>query len=456
MFHSRSASRLRRLAIRCLFTAATLGCASIAQADRLGDYQSITPAIAFDNAANRGLAVYEHDGRIWGHTVDTEGRVIAGTQVRLFPADGNSTARYHQPAIVFKRPQNRYYIAATRTTRMTLNGSSYQAADGIEVLALDRNFARLATQVVGSPGMRPFARIAVGELRPGLAADGLNDADCCVGLTWTDARDSVSNQVYMTNFDPALQTRVTPIVAVAAGANYATDATIAYDETRDRYAIAYNKCNIVGAYCGVGAITMNAWNFGNTRALPLLVRGTRIPSRPSIAYVRGAGSAGDGRYVLAWNWQEGAARGVGVNLLRDTGTALTSVSALDSLSYGGGWLSNTIARANPRVISLEDARRAIELDPRFQPGQLYAGQALLRQGQLDEAESCFRQMLEVDPHSADAVRYLGRVCQLRRDFAGALEAYRRAEALLPAGDPRLGALKRWIELARAQQTAGDR
>ena len=102
--------------------------------------------------------------------------------------------------------------------------------------------------------------------------------------------------------------------------------------------------------------------------------------------------------------------------------------------------------------ALEDARQAIELDPRYLPGQLCAGQALLQQKQLDAAEGCFRQMLEVAPEDADAVRFLGRVCQLRGDFTGALEAYRRAEALLPAGDPRAGTLRRWVELARVGQT----
>lgn len=358
MFHSRFPSRLRRAAFRCLLACAALACAGAARADVLGTYQSFTPAIAFDPGTQRGLAVYEQYGRIWGRQVDAEGRVIPGTAVQLFPR-GADNARYRDPAILFKRPQNRYYVAAVRRTPREFLGQTYLSADGIELAALDRDVGLLAVQTIRTPGQGSFPTITEGERRPALSADTLNDASCCVSLFWTDARGGAANRLYAANFDPLLQGGTPAVMTLDAQANYATDVAVAYDPSLDRYGIAYNACNVVGAYCGTAVLGLNAWNFGAPRRMSLLVRGSRIPTRPAIAHVLRPGGTPEHRFVVAWNWREGSASGVGVNLVQDTGSALVSRNALPSLSYTAGLLSNTVARSNPRVISLEDGRRAL-------------------------------------------------------------------------------------------------
>lgn len=338
-------------------------CSATAQAaEPLGLYGSRTPAIAFDPTNNRGLAIYEYGGRIYGYTVDAEGRPVPGSQRTIFPEVLSSSYRYRDPSIVFKAPQNRYYIAASRSFRSTVNfpdgAQTYQTADGIELAAFDAGFARVASRHVGTPGQRPIAFVTEGERRPSLAADTFGDASCCIALAWTDAR--ATDQVYVAQFSPSLGDGFRPIQSFPAGATYATDASLTYDRQRDRFAVAYNACNREGIYCAVRMLSVGAVGLDGRRDVALARLANGAPTRPSLVFVPGAGTAA-GRYVLAWNWVDGASTGVGVNLVQDSGSALTQAPLLPNVGFvsggvGAPWFG-VFARANPRLVGLGDGRR---------------------------------------------------------------------------------------------------
>ena len=96
-------------------------------------------------------------------------------------------------------------------------------------------------------------------------------------------------------------------------------------------------------------------SLSSSRAAPR--RSVLLPSRNRSPIVSRSNVTHPGTYGCAMSTFR--ASGVGVNLVQDTGSALVSRNALPSLSYTSGLVSNTVARSNPRVISLEDGRRAL-------------------------------------------------------------------------------------------------
>ena len=93
--------------------------------------------------------------------------------------------------------------------------------------------------------------------------------------------------------------------------------------------------------------------------------------------------------------------------------------------------------------------RAVRLQPRYPPARLRQGDALVRQGLLEEARSAYEQALELDPAFAMAHRNLGQTLLALEDVSGALRHLERAAAL----DPRDGVVA--ASLANAYWRAGD-
>jgi len=102
---------------------------------------------------------------------------------------------------------------------------------------------------------------------------------------------------------------------------------------------------------------------------------------------------------------------------------------------------------------------AIRLQPRFPPARLRAGDALVRQGLLEEARAAYAEAVALDPEFAMAHRNLGQTLLALDDVDGALEHLERAAALDPGDGVTAGSLTQayWRagNAARAEESAAE-
>lgn len=287
--------------IRAAFAAVLCCLASVAMADPVGRYGARTPTVAFDPIADRGLVVYEDGGRIYGKFVDSAGRSAAGGEFQIFPRSLSGVSRYRDPAIVFKSPQNRFYIAARQSypSRFNLPDGPvvFDTADGIAVTAFDAAGARLFDRTLYTPGFLRSPFTVDAEARPALAADDFADANCCVAVAWEDPR--VPDRIVLSRLSPNLDLHdATPqLVPTPTGA--VSGLVAVYERPRDRFVFAYDGCTASGRACN-GFVTGIA-ALGAPAPLHLLLpkpaNPTPNPVAPAIAYVPQSR-----RYVLTWRW----------------------------------------------------------------------------------------------------------------------------------------------------------
>jgi tetratricopeptide (TPR) repeat protein len=90
----------------------------------------------------------------------------------------------------------------------------------------------------------------------------------------------------------------------------------------------------------------------------------------------------------------------------------------------------TLVQGDPPA-ALEKFQRAVVLRPDFPPLRLRLGETLFEQGQIDEAETQFHQVLEQNPNDPRVHMDLGRVAFSREDWPGALDHFQRAESRFP-------------------------
>lgn len=262
-----------------------------AYADPIAALGARTPAIAIDPVLDRGMIVYEDGGRIYGKFVDNAGHGIDGDFLVL-PVNPASNLKYKDPAIVFKTPQNRFYIAARQSFSSEYNLPSgrivFDTAAGITVTAYDAAGTRLATRTLFTPGFLSNPLIENAEARPAIAVDSIADASCCVAVAWEDAR--APTQMHLMRLSPDLALFDAAPRAIATPAGNVTSLSATYNRIRDRFAFAYDGCSSPGRGCNAFITALPAVLDGAERSLSLPVRplSTRNYGYPSIAYVPGS------------------------------------------------------------------------------------------------------------------------------------------------------------------------
>ena len=265
--------------------------ATNAHADPIAALGARTPAIAIDPVLDRGMIVYEDGGRIYGKFVDNAGHGIDGDFLVL-PVNPASNLKYKDPAIVFKTPQNRFYIAARQSFSSEFNLPSgpivFDTADGIAVTAYDAAGTRLATRTLFTPGFLRNALTENAEARPAIAVDTIADASCCVAVAWEDAR--APTQLHLMRLSPDLALFDAAPRAIATSAGNVTSLSATYNRRRDRFAFAYDGCSSPGRGCNTFITALPALLDGAERSLSLPERtlSTRSYGYPSIAYVPGS------------------------------------------------------------------------------------------------------------------------------------------------------------------------
>lgn len=296
--------------------------ATHAQADTIAGYGARTPAIAIDPTLDRGLAVYEHGGRIYGTFVDNAGHSVAGSEFLVFPLSPTSSSKYKDPVIVFKSQQRRFYIAARQSypSRFNLPDGPLviDTADGIAVTAYDALGARVSTRTLYTPGLprNPFTTDA--EARPTIVADWFAYNGCCVVVAWEDARAPGGLHMARHNADLGLLSGDPRSLATPAARVSNLSAT--YDTNRARFLFAYDACTTAGRNCAPHVLSARiTGTIGDIThlALPAKPGLAGDPSFPSIAWVPLAN-----QQVVAWNWRTNALPGVPAG----RGTAVSMVS----------------------------------------------------------------------------------------------------------------------------------
>lgn len=301
--------------IHALFRAALgavlCGFALGAQADPVGAYGAHTPAVAFDPVADRGLVVYESGGRIYGKFVDNLGHSAVGGEFLVFPQLPSSPSKYRDPAIVFKTPQNRFYVVARQSYPSRFNLPSgpvtFDTADGIAVTAFDAAGTRLASRTLYTPGFLRSALVTDAEARPAVAADDYSDTHCCVAVAWEDPR--VPDRILLSRLSPDLGLYDGTPQQVASAAERVDTLSAIYERDHDRFAFAYDGCTLSGRNCNgfvTGIAAMGAPSPLHTM-LPKPAGAMPDAVGPAIANVPGAH-----RYVLAWQWRTSSASGTAV------------------------------------------------------------------------------------------------------------------------------------------------
>jgi hypothetical protein len=263
-----------------------------AHADPIAALGARTPAIAIDPVQDRGMIVYEDGGRIYGKFVDNAGRSAAGSDFLVLPVNPASDLKYKDPAIVFKTPQNRFYIAARQSFSSQYNLPSgpivFDTADGIAVTAYDAAGTRLATRTLFTPGLLRNPLTENAEARPAIAVDTIADASCCVAVAWEDPR--APTQLHLMRLSPDLALFDAAPRAIATPAGNVTSLSATYNRMRDRFAFAYDGCSLPGRGCNAYVTTLPALLDGaeRHRMLPERASSTRNYGYPSIACVPGS------------------------------------------------------------------------------------------------------------------------------------------------------------------------
>lgn len=341
-----------------LFAALLWCCASHAHADPVGVYGSRTPTVAFDPAVDRGLVVYEQGGRIYGKFIDADGRSVVGSEFLVFPLVVTSTLKYRDPAIVFKRPENRFYIAARQSYPSRYNFPDgpvvFDTADGIAVTALSAAGARLATRTLYTPGFARNPFTVEAEARPALAVDDYVDTTCCVAVAWEDPR--VPDRILLMRLAPDLGSYDLEAQRIATPAGLVGGISVVHARARDRFAFAYDGCASPGRACNgyVTSIAALGPPAPLHAMLPKPANATQAATGPAIAYL-----PGPARYVLSWQWSTIATPTVPARNGMAFMVATTATSGAWSLGTPNFDLGATIVPCAPCLYATPKARAVI-------------------------------------------------------------------------------------------------
>src|SRR6187455_3329325 len=96
------------------------------------------------------------------------------------------------------------------------------------------------------------------------------------------------------------------------------------------------------------------------------------------------------------------------------------------------WLGVLALQSNRPDVALDHLTRACALQPANAAYRGNLGNALLSLGRLQEAAACFSQLLEQNPHFAEAHNTLGNVLMRQGKPMEAMAHYRHALALKPS------------------------
>lgn len=309
--------------LKAIVAIALLSAVSLhAHADTIAGYGARTPAIAIDPTLDRGLAVYENGGRIYGAFVDNAGRRVAGSDFLVFPLSPASTSKYRDPVIVYKNQQRRFYIAARQSypSRFNLPDGPLviDTADGIAVTAYDAIGTRIAARTLYTPGFLRNAFTTDAEARPVIVADWFAYNPCCVVVAWEDVR--APGQLHLARHSADLGLLSGDPRSLATPAARVSNLSATYDTSRARFLFAYDGCATTGRNCAPrvlsAAIASTIVDITHL-ALPAKPGLAGDPSFPSIAWV----PVGN-REVVAWNWRTNALPG----LPAGRGTAVSTLS----------------------------------------------------------------------------------------------------------------------------------
>lgn len=333
-------------------------CPFLAHADPVGAYGSRTPTVAFDPVADRGLVVYEHSGRIYGKFIDASGRSVVGSEFLVFPLVASSTLKYRDPAIVFKRPDNRFYIAARQSYPSRYNFPDgpvvFDTADGIAVTALDAAGTRLATRTLYTPGFLRNPLTVDAEARPALAVDDYVDTTCCVAVAWEDPR--VPDRILLMRLAPDLGLYDLEAQRIATPAGLVGGISVVHGRARDRFVFAYDGCASPGRACN-GYVTSIA-SLGAPSPLHVMLpkppNATQAATGPAIAYL-----PGPARYVLSWQWSTIATPTMPARNGMAFMVATTSTSGALSPGAPNFELGATIVPCAPCLLAAPRARAVI-------------------------------------------------------------------------------------------------
>jgi hypothetical protein len=328
-----------------------------ARAQALASYDAHAPSIAYSDVHGRGLMVYEQSGRIYGRLLDGQGRPITDSTL-ILPVSPASRARYANPTVIFKSPQNLFYVAASQSYPTTLNFPSgpvtFNTADGIAAVMLDATATALAYTTQYTPGFLRNPTVTDAEAKPVLVADNYNDPNCCVMLGWQDARDpgvflTRQLRVDLNPFDSAVR-------RVPAGAAFTANLAATYDPARDRFVFAYDSCGMRDARCVTGLHSIKAVSGAAATPLRLPMRFNGVPTTPAITYALN----GD-RYVLATAWRDTALiaqpGGVSAHILMPNVAATAVVEG--SINRVGCAVCGYLATARPQVAPIGNTGRVM-------------------------------------------------------------------------------------------------
>lgn len=355
-----------------------------AHADPVALHGSRTPAIAIDPVRDRGLVVYEYSGKIYGKFVDNAGRSVAGSEFLVFPINPASSSKYKDPAIVFKTPQNRFYIAARQSYPSTYNFPGgpvvFDTSDGIAVTAYDAVGTRLATRTLYTPGLLRNPLTVDAEARPVIVADNYNDPMCCVGVAWEDPR--VPDRIHLIRLGMDLSLFDTMPRGITTPVAHVSGLSATYNSARDRFAFAYDGCNMAGRGCDAWVTALPAiLNSGEQhQVLPAPTGSARVLALPAIAYVPGAD-----RYAVAWYWNRPAS--TTMPALNGLATATVTTDFFGRLSTStvrfpvqGGLICvfcNPAPSGQTQIVPLGGTSRVMIVAPSTRSGtQLFAGYVL--------------------------------------------------------------------------------
>jgi hypothetical protein len=328
------------------------------------------PAVAFDPKRGRGLVVYQRDNRVFGRFVDATGVPTADAEITIFA----EVHDYAGPAIVFKQPQNRFYVAASARDWLSFRDPAtgptrLPRPQGIAVAAFTDAGGRIGAGSVflRTPAgvRRPVTGVPdLGEVSPSLAANTAPDDASCVTVAWQD--QSAPNYLFYQQLSSDLAPRASAAVLVSSGTTKFENVSATFNAEANRFAFAYDVCT--GRRCQVGVSSFLAGSgSGLVRTTSPLVAPGIVDANglrmPSIAF---AGAAH--RYVVSWAMEKaayartlehaGATAALAwvsppTRLVRSTGRVCT-------LGVGGRAIRcQAQAAGRPHVIALGDSRVAI-------------------------------------------------------------------------------------------------
>lgn len=346
-----------------------------AHADPVGLYGSRTPAIAIDPVRDRGMVVYEYGEKIYGKFVDSSGHGAEGSDFLIFPRDPQSTKKYRDPAIVFKTPQNRFYIVARQSYITHVGGvGDVDSHDGIVVSAYAAGGGHLASTTLYTPGVLrdPFSD---GEAHPAIAVDTYDDATCCVNIAWEDVR--MPDRILLMRLNPDLGLFDASPRAIVTPAERVNGLSATYNSRRDMFAFAYDGCTASGRACDARMTVLPSIASGGERhlLLPRQLGNLRTPALPSITYVPGTD-----RYVAAWYWSTSASHGLAATTVSTDASG--GLAAATPLFWVQGLLEctpmpvlcGTAPTGAARVVAVGATSRAMIVAPSARNfSQLFAG-----------------------------------------------------------------------------------